>query len=75
MAQRSGPAGRRKARALSLPESLTQGCRCPSPAPGLHLYEIPPWRTDMDEDQKKRVTIFHFGVVSKFFARDYMEHG
>ncbi|CAO0819990.1 hypothetical protein DFAR_1260043 [Desulfarculales bacterium] len=42
--------------------------------PGLHMGETPPWRTDMDEDQKKRVAIFRFGVISDFFARDYMEH-
>ncbi|CAO0821881.1 hypothetical protein DFAR_2710010 [Desulfarculales bacterium] len=27
----------------------------------------------MDEDQKKRVAIFLFGVISDFFVRDYME--
>ncbi|CAO0824248.1 hypothetical protein DFAR_530022 [Desulfarculales bacterium] len=40
--------------------------------PGLHLGEIPPWRTDMDKDQKKRVAVFRFGVVSDFLARDCM---
>ncbi|CAO0823194.1 hypothetical protein DFAR_3510002 [Desulfarculales bacterium] len=29
----------------------------------------------MDEDQKKRVAILRFGVISDFFARDYMERG
>ncbi|CAO0823709.1 hypothetical protein DFAR_3850017 [Desulfarculales bacterium] len=29
----------------------------------------------MDDDQKKRVAIFRFGVISDFFARDYMERG
>lgn len=29
----------------------------------------------MDEDQKKQVAIFRFGVISDFFARDYMERG
>ncbi|CAO0820079.1 hypothetical protein DFAR_1340035 [Desulfarculales bacterium] len=43
--------------------------------PGLHMGETPPWRTDMDEDQKKRVAIFRFGVISDFFARKYMERG
>ncbi|CAO0822992.1 hypothetical protein DFAR_3420002 [Desulfarculales bacterium] len=51
--------------------------------PGLHLGETPPWRTDMDENQKKRVAIFRkkrvaifrFSVISDFFARDYMERG
>ncbi|CAO0824883.1 hypothetical protein DFAR_970014 [Desulfarculales bacterium] len=32
--------------------------------PDLHLGEIPPWKTEMDDDQKQRVTIFRFGVVS-----------
>ncbi|CAO0820369.1 hypothetical protein DFAR_1540020 [Desulfarculales bacterium] len=41
--------------------------------PGLHMGETPPWRTDMDEDQKKRVAIFRFGVISDFFASDGME--
>ncbi|CAO0819771.1 hypothetical protein DFAR_630016 [Desulfarculales bacterium] len=68
-------AGRRKARGFSLPQPSTQGCRCPGPAPGLHLGEKPPWRTGKDEDQKKRVAIFRFGVISDFFARDYMERG
>ncbi|CAO0823475.1 hypothetical protein DFAR_3710033 [Desulfarculales bacterium] len=27
----------------------------------------------MDENQKKRIAIFRFGVISDFFARDYME--
>ncbi|CAO0820448.1 hypothetical protein DFAR_1590003 [Desulfarculales bacterium] len=43
--------------------------------PGLHLGETPPWRTDMDENQKKRVALFRVGVISKFFARDYRERG
>ncbi|CAO0824132.1 transposase [Desulfarculales bacterium] len=43
--------------------------------PGLHMGETPPLRTDMDEDQKKRVAIFRFGVTSDFFVRDYMERG
>ncbi|CAO0822678.1 hypothetical protein DFAR_3220009 [Desulfarculales bacterium] len=43
--------------------------------PGLHMGETPPWRTDMDEDQKKRVAIFYFDGISDFFARDYMERG
>ncbi|CAO0823307.1 hypothetical protein DFAR_3630018 [Desulfarculales bacterium] len=29
----------------------------------------------MDEDQKKRIAIFRFGVISDFFARDYIERG
>ncbi|CAO0824307.1 hypothetical protein DFAR_570020 [Desulfarculales bacterium] len=29
----------------------------------------------MDEDQKKRVAVFRFGVISDFFARDYVECG
>ncbi|CAO0820237.1 hypothetical protein DFAR_1450025 [Desulfarculales bacterium] len=29
----------------------------------------------MDEDQKKRIAIFRFGVISDFFARDCMERG
>ncbi|CAO0822083.1 hypothetical protein DFAR_2810002 [Desulfarculales bacterium] len=29
----------------------------------------------MGADQKKRVTIFRFGVISDFFARDYTECG
>ncbi|CAO0820880.1 hypothetical protein DFAR_10003 [Desulfarculales bacterium] len=29
----------------------------------------------MDEDQKNRVAIFRFGVISDFFAKDYMERG
>ncbi|CAO0820674.1 hypothetical protein DFAR_1800012 [Desulfarculales bacterium] len=57
-------AGWRKARALSLPEPPTQGCRCLSPAP---RSETPL--------QKKRVAIFRFGVINDFFARDYMERG
>ncbi|CAO0821694.1 hypothetical protein DFAR_2570005 [Desulfarculales bacterium] len=43
--------------------------------PGLHLGETPPWRTDMDEDQKNRVAIFRFGVISDFFVMGYMERG
>ncbi|CAO0820043.1 hypothetical protein DFAR_1330001 [Desulfarculales bacterium] len=29
----------------------------------------------MDENQKKRIATFRFGVISDFFARDYMERG
>ncbi|CAO0823252.1 hypothetical protein DFAR_3600006 [Desulfarculales bacterium] len=29
----------------------------------------------MGEDQKKRVAIFRFSVISDFFARNYMERG
>ncbi|CAO0822813.1 hypothetical protein DFAR_320015 [Desulfarculales bacterium] len=29
----------------------------------------------MNEDHKKRVAIFRFGVISDFFARDYRERG
>ncbi|CAO0823405.1 hypothetical protein DFAR_3690045 [Desulfarculales bacterium] len=29
----------------------------------------------MNENQKKRVTILRFGVISDFFARDYVERG
>lgn len=29
----------------------------------------------MDEDRKKQVAIFRFGVISDFFARDQMERG
>ncbi|CAO0822755.1 hypothetical protein DFAR_3290003 [Desulfarculales bacterium] len=43
--------------------------------PGLHMGETPLWKTDIDEDQKKRVAIFRFGAISDFFARDYMENG
>ncbi|CAO0824575.1 hypothetical protein DFAR_710038 [Desulfarculales bacterium] len=39
------------------------------------MGETPPWRTDIDKDQKNRVAIFRFGVISNFFARDYMERG
>ncbi|CAO0823569.1 hypothetical protein DFAR_3780004 [Desulfarculales bacterium] len=41
----------------------------------LHLGKTPPWRTDVGEGQKKLVAIFRFGVISDFFARDYMERG
>ncbi|CAO0823967.1 hypothetical protein DFAR_4000006 [Desulfarculales bacterium] len=29
----------------------------------------------MGEGQKKRAALFRFGVISDFFARDYMERG
>ncbi|CAO0823068.1 hypothetical protein DFAR_3460047 [Desulfarculales bacterium] len=44
-------------------------------SPSLHLGEISPWKIDIDENQKKRIAIFRFGVISDFFARDYMERG
>ncbi|CAO0822162.1 hypothetical protein DFAR_2860007 [Desulfarculales bacterium] len=43
--------------------------------PDLRLGETPPWRTNRDEDQKKRGAIFRFGVISDFLAKDYMERG
>ncbi|CAO0824075.1 hypothetical protein DFAR_4040034 [Desulfarculales bacterium] len=31
------------------------------------MGEKPPWRTGMDEDQKKRVASFRFGVIRATF--------
>ncbi|CAO0820512.1 hypothetical protein DFAR_1650003 [Desulfarculales bacterium] len=42
---------------------------------GLHIGETPPWRADINKNQKKRIAIFCFGAISNFLARDYREHG
>ncbi|CAO0823126.1 hypothetical protein DFAR_340009 [Desulfarculales bacterium] len=64
------PAGRRKARVLSLPEPPTQGCRCPGPAHRSTHGRNTPMEDRHGENQKKRVAIFRFGVISDFFARN-----
>ncbi|CAO0821046.1 hypothetical protein DFAR_2090024 [Desulfarculales bacterium] len=60
---RGQPVGAKRESSPSL-RHLSKGAVVLAWPPGLHMGETPPWRTDIDEDQKKRVAIFHFGVIS-----------
>ncbi|CAO0823179.1 hypothetical protein DFAR_340062 [Desulfarculales bacterium] len=67
---RSQPVGAKREPFPSL-SYLPKGIVVLARPPGLYLGETPPWRTDMDENQKKRVAFFQDGGKLKSLSRSW----